>query len=379
MNEVRIGLIGVGGMGSSHGRYLQEGRVRRARLTAVCDGDPARLADWPDPIRRFTDSRALIRSGAVDAVLIATPHFSHTSIGIDAFRRGLHVLVEKPISVHKADAERLIAARRGRPTVFAAMFQMRTAPQYVRLRELVRGGELGTLQRVVWTATDWYRTQAYYASGGWRATWAGEGGGVLLNQCPHILDQLVWIAGMPSRVRAYCAFGRHHPIEVEDDVTAYLEFPGGATGLFVCSTGEAPGINRVEFSGTRGRLVFEDGRLRFFRNTVPSDEFLLTSKGMWAKPETWTIEIPIPGGPGGGRHDLIAQNFVDAILDGAPLIAPGEEGLASVELANAMLLSTFLDRAVDIPISGAQYARHLARRIAGSRAARTARRRTKRN
>ncbi|MFN3685171.1 MAG: Gfo/Idh/MocA family protein, partial [Fimbriimonadaceae bacterium] len=242
--EVRLGIIGIGNMGSHHVRSMPQ--VRRCRLTAVCDVVPSKM-DWIDGVDKFVDSRELIRSGLVDAVLVATPHYDHTTIGIDALDNGLHLLTEKPISVHKADCVRLIAAHKRNPNLkFAAMFNQRTDPHYQRIRRIVRGGELGEIQRTSWIITDWFRSEAYYASGGWRATWAGEGGGVLLNQCPHNLDLFQWICGVPTRVDAKCSFGKYHRIEVEDEVTAYLEYANGATGVFVTSTGEAPGTNRLE-------------------------------------------------------------------------------------------------------------------------------------
>jgi predicted dehydrogenase len=283
-----------------------------------------------------------------------------------ALAAGLHVLVEKPISVHKADCERLIAAHRNERQVFAAMFNQRTDPAYRRIRALVGDGELGEIRRLNWIITDWFRTAAYYASGGWRATWAGEGGGVLLNQCPHNLDLLQWMFGLPVRVRAFCHFGRYHDIEVEDDVTAYLEFANGATGVFIASTGEAPGTSRLEVAAEGGRVVYERDELRFARNAVPMSEFSRTAPQAFARPECADCVVPLSDH--GGQHNEILQNFADAILDGQPLIAPAREGIRSVELANAMLMSTWLDRTVELPLDGARYARllrHHARRSPG--------------
>lgn len=365
MKEVRIGIVGVGGMGTSHARQIVAGKVNRARLTAVCDVNPARFEAFPEPgILKFNDSRELIRSGQVDAVIVATPHYGHTTVGIDALSRGLPTLVEKPISVHKADAERLIAARKDKKTVFAAMFNQRTDPHYIKLRNLIQSGELGEIRRVSWIITDWYRTQAYYDNGGWRATWAGEGGGVLLNQCPHNLDLLQWLFGMPVRVRAYCALGKFHKIEVEDSVTAYLEYPNGATGVFITSTGEAPGTNRLEVAAERGRVVVEGGKITWIRNVVEAGEFSRTSKASFARPETWTVDVPCEHS--GGQHVAILQNYVDAILDGTPLIAPAEEGIRSVELANAMLYSSFTDKTVELPLSAKAYEAHLKKLIRNS-------------
>ena len=307
----------------------------------------------------------MIRSGEIDAILIATPHYFHTTIGIDALNNGLHVLTEKPISVHKADCERLIAAHTNKDLVFAAMFNQRTNPHFQRIRSIVQSGELGEIRRTMCVATDWFRSEAYYASGGWRATWAGEGGGVLLNQCPHTLDLFQWICGMPSKVRAFCKFGKFHNIEVEDDVTAYLEYPNGATGVFIATTGEAPGTNRLEIAGDRGRLVFENGKITFDRTEVSVQEFNRTTPEAFATPKLWKCEIPENGH--GQQHLGILQNFVDVILDGGELIAPAEEGIHSVEFANAMLYSTFSDSEVSVPLDGAAYEAALKDRIATSR------------
>lgn len=366
MNTVRLGIIGMGNIGRYHAEYLLNGKVHRGQLTAVADA-LAPLEPWAARgLRTFNDGEALIRSGAVDAVIIATPHYQHTTLGIAALEAGLHVMVEKPISVHKADAERLIAAHARRPDrVFAAMFQLRTEPRYVKIKRLISTGELGPLVRVSWIITDWFRTEAYYASGGWRATWKGEGGGVLLNQCPHNLDILQWLCGMPARVRGFCQLGRYHNIEVEDNVTAYWEWVSGATGVFITSTGEAPGTNRLELCGTRGKLVLENNRLTFTRNETDMLEFSRTARTGFARPDVWHVEIPFADAP--AQHATLTQNFVDAILDGAPLIAPGAEGLHSVELANAMLYSSLTDQTITLPLDGAAYEAKLQELIAGSR------------
>jgi predicted dehydrogenase len=364
--SVRLGIAGLGNMGATHARAILEGKVPRVRLAAVCDPNPGRKA-FDAEARRFTDTREMIRSGEVDAVLIATPHYSHTGIGIDALGQGLHVLVEKPISVHKRDCERLIAAyraTRGRQ-VFAAMFNQRTDPFYQKIRALIRGGELGEIRRVNWIITNWFRTAAYYSSGGWRATWAGEGGGVLLNQCPHNLDLLQWMFGMPVSVRAFCRFGQYHDIEVEDDVTAWMQFKNGATGVFVTTTGEAPGTNRLEIAAERGKIVYENDRLTFTRNEVEMSAFSRAAESGFAVPATWDVSIPVPGH--GEQHLGIVKNFAEAILDGAPLIAPAEEGIHSVELANAMLYSTFTGKTVELPLDGRAYERSIKKMIAGSK------------
>lgn len=364
MKTVRLGIVGLGNIGRYHAEYLTQGKVARAQLTAVCDAYAP--LDRYAPLQTFSQPEMLFQSGAVDAVIIATPHYQHTTLGIAALEAGLHVMVEKPISAHKADAERLLGAAAKRPQqVFAGMFQLRTEPRYEKIRQLIRSGELGEVVRLSWIITDWYRTDAYYASGGWRATWKGEGGGVLLNQCLHNLDVLGWLFGLPARVRGFCQLGRFHAIEVEDNVTAYLEYPNGATGVFVTSTGEAPGTNRLEIAGTRGRVVLEQNRLTFVRNEVDMIEFSRTAKVGFAKPDVWLAEIPFPDAT--VPHAIVMQNFVDAILDGIPLLAPGAEGMHSVELANAMLYSSLQNRTVDLPLDAAAYERALQQLIAESR------------
>ncbi len=356
MKKVRIGIIGVGIMGEAHAVYLQGGAVSGAELTAICDADPGHLARF-EKVEKFSDSRRLIRSGLVDAVLIATPHYTHTTIGIDALQQGLHVLVEKPISVHKADAERLVAAHQGKHQVFAAMFNKRSDPVYRKAKQLLDQNELGDLTRVNFIITDWFRTEAYYASGGWRATWLGEGGGVLLNQCPHQLDMLQWLCGMPMRVQSQVRLGARHAIEVEDEVTAILDYANGASGVFITSTGEAPGTNRIEICGERGKLLIENNTLRFTRNEIPMTEFSRSSPHFFARPPVW--EVTFPRLQGGGGHRDMTQNFVNAILEGEPLLAPAGEGLHSVELGNAMLLSGLTGKPVDLPLNGALFKRFL--------------------
>ncbi|MBT3381748.1 MAG: Gfo/Idh/MocA family oxidoreductase [Lentisphaerae bacterium] len=363
MDKVRIGVIGIGGMGSSHAKRIAEGQIPRCELAAVCDLDPSRFSAFPG-VKAYEDSAELIRSGDVDAVIVATPHYGHTTIGIDALEQGLHVLVEKPISVHKADAERLIAAHTDEKQVFAAMFNQRTDPHYRKLKALIESGDLGKIQRTNWIITTWFRTESYYRSGGWRATWEGEGGGVLLNQCPHNLDLFQWLCGMPTSVRALGAIGKYHDIEVEDDITALLEYENGATGVFVTTTGEAPGTNRLEIIGDQGRVVCEGGKLSFTRNETPTSEYCANSPERFGKPEVWNCDIPVKGN--GEQHLGILKNYVAAILDGVPLVAPAAEGIRSVELANAMLYAAMTGTTVQLPMDSAVFEKHLKTLIAES-------------
>ncbi len=356
---VRLGLVGVGIMGKGHAQQVADGAVSGCTLAGLCDVDAGAAKAFPG-VPFYDTPRALFASGTIDALLIATPHYQHTELGIAALKAGLHVLVEKPISVDKADAAKLLAAHRNKKQVFAAMFNQRTDPHYRKLRELVRSGELGKIRRINWTITDWFRPEAYYRHAGWRATWAGEGGGVLLNQCPHNLDLYQWIFGMPAQVRGFCQFGRYHDIEVEDDVTAYFQYPDGTTAVFITSTGEAPGANRLEVAGERGRLVMENNSMRFLRNEVPMSEFSRTTKEKFARPDVWDTSIPLPQNRG-EQHLGILKNFTNAILHGEELIAPAAEGIHSVELANAIIMSSLEQRTVELPMPAARYAKLLAK------------------
>jgi predicted dehydrogenase len=363
--KVRLGIVGLGNMGSLHCKLLQ--KTPELELVAGCDIDTERLDKITERYgcAGFTDARELLKARICDAVLVATPHYSHTTIGIDALQRGYHLMVEKPISVHKADAIRLINAHKNEDQVFAAMFNQRTNPAYSTIKEMLDNGTMGAVRRVQWTITDWFRSQAYYDSGGWRATWNGEGGGVLLNQCPHQLDLLQWLFGMPERVHAVCGFGAHHDIEVEDDVIAMLRYPGGVSGVFTTTTGEAPGINRLEIAAENGLLSYdpEDGFIRWRRNAKTVTAAIAENAG-FEKPETEEEIIRFDNA--GGQHFEVLNNFAAAILHGEQLIAPAQEGINSVELANSMLLSAWRGKAVAVPISPRGYARQLKQRADAS-------------
>lgn len=364
MNNVRIGITGLGNIGAVHARQILEGKIPGLELTAVWDPQLKKMEPFPQ-VRHCTSNEDLIRCGEIDAIIIATPHYYHTTIGVDALKHGLHVMVEKPISVHKADCQKLIAAHTNKKQVFAAMFNQRTDPFYLKIREMVQKGELGKIRRINWIITNWFRTGAYYASSDWRATWNGEGGGVLLNQCPHNLDMMQWIFGMPKTVRGFCRLGHYHDIEVEDDVTAWFEYPNGATGVFITSTGESPGTNRLEITGELGRLVYENNTIHFTRNEVEMTKFNRSTKECFGAPATWQVPVSLEGH--GGQHNEILKNFADAILHGTPLIAPAREGIHSVEIANAILFSALENKTLHFPINATAYKRKLNQLIAKSK------------
>ena len=366
MDQVRMGVIGTGGMGQYHLQYMNT--VDGAEIGAVCDIDPKVLRNMTElhQVQGFEDYHDLLDSGRVDAVVIATPHYDHTPIAIAAFEKGIHVLCEKPVAVHLNDALAMNEAYQKSNCVYGVMFQLRTEPIYIKMKELVDSGEIGEIVRVNYLVTDWFRTQAYYDSGGWRATWRGEGGGVLLNQCPHSLDLLQWLTGMPKRITARCAIGKWHDIEVEDDVTAILEYENGATGIFVTSTGESPGTSLFEIAGSHGKLVQQNGKLTFYRTRVPVHEYCYAAKGGFDRPETRTIDVPIPRRPVTEEHQQITQNFVNAILKGETLITPGIEGIRSLEIGNAIMMSGLQKKSIDLPLDGDAFEAMLKDLIAGS-------------
>ena len=352
MKKVRLGIIGVGNMGTGHINNLLEGLCPELEITAVADRRASRR-QWAEEhlpgIPVFQEGRDLILSGQAEAVLIAVPHYQHPELAILALEHGLHVMVEKPAGVYTLQVRQMIAAADDHPELtFGMMFNQRTNCIYRKLKEMIDAGELGEMQRVTWLITDWYRTQFYYDSGAWRATWAGEGGGVLLNQCPHQLDLLQWLCGLPVRVQAHCHTGKWHDIEVEDDVTAYLEFENGATGVFVTTTGEAPGTNRLEISGTLGKAVCENNTLSFWRNDVDEREWNKTCKEGFKKPDCHQVPVEIDGK--NPQHPAVLNAFAAHILRGEPLVADGREGIRGLMLSNAMHLSSWLDQAVDLPI-----------------------------
>ena len=368
-NRIRLGIIGIGNMGSEHCRTILAGKCPEIELSAAADLRSERL-EWakknlPGHTRIFRRGSELIGSGTCDAVLVAVPHFQHEEISIEAMEQGLDVLCEKPAAVRASQVGKMIrtADRTGRTLTF--MFNQRTDHIYRKMHEIVQSGELGAIRRTSLIITNWYRPQAYYDSGAWRATWAGEGGGVLLNQCPHNLDYWQWICGMPVKVDAHLHFGKWHDIEVEDDVTAYVEYENGATGTFVTTTGDCAGTNRFEISFDQGKLVAEDGRLTMWKAECSEQEWSAKNKIPFAGPELTMTQVETDGKS--EQHVGVLNAFAGAILRGEPLIARGEEGIRGLTLSNAMHLSAWLGHPVEIPFDEDLYYEELKKRIAVSR------------
>lgn len=351
MEKLRLGIIGIGGMGTGHAKSIVEQKVPEIVLTAVADRSKDRR-DWaksalPEDVQIFTEGSELIASDSCDAVLIVVPHYQHPELTIDALNHGKHVLCEKPAGVYTKQVREMNEVAAKSDKVFAMMFNQRTNGVYRKMHDLVTSGELGAIKRVNWIITDWYRTQAYYDSGSWRATWDGEGGGVLLNQCPHNLDLLQWICGMPSKVQAFCHYGKWHDIEVEDDVTAYLEYPNGATGVFITSTADAPGTNRFEITLEMGKLVCEKNELTLYKLAENEREFCKTATSGFGQPKLTVTNEESDGR--NEQHVGVLKAFAGNILHGTPLVAEGAEGINGLTLSNAMHLSSWLGHPVEIP------------------------------
>ena len=376
-DKVRYGIIGLGNQGSTYMlNFFDSGKISDAYVSAACDINPEKIKAVKAKTKNseavyFTDYKEMLDSGLCDAVLVEVPHYQHPEIVIECLNRGIHVVCEKPAGVYAKQVKEMNAVAEKSNALFGMMFNQRTNCSHRKMRELIAAGEIGELQRVTWTITDWYRTQFYYDSGNWRGTWDGEGGGVLFNQCPHQLDLIQWVVGkLPKYVSGFCQYGKWHDIEVEDEVTAYFEYDNGATGVFITSTGETPGINRLEISGTRGKLICEgrvEGDLLYLlKNATDSVEHCKTSSNGFQQPQFDIIELETDGK--NEQHAGIINNFTAAVLGKEPLMVKGTDGLAGVELMNAIEYSGWHNGArVELPVDEDAYLAELTEKRKTSR------------
>ena len=371
MEKVRFGIVGCGNMGTGHARNFREGKIENAVLTAVCDINPNKFKhfkeNFGDKLQYFNTAEEMFKSGLCDCVMICTPHYSHTDLAIMAMDHDLHCIVEKPAGVYTLQVKEMLKRAESSDKILGIMFNQRTNPAFKTMKKMIEDGKIGEIKRTNWIITDWYRTQYYYDTGAWRATWAGEGGGVLYNQAPHQLDLFQWIVGMaPSKVHAFCHYGKWHDIEVEDDVTCYVEYPNGATGVFITCTADAPGTNRFEVTGTLGTLIFEKDKL-YYKQLLKDERIHCkeATKGFEMPEVIDTVEIELEGE--NLQHVGITNNIANAILGLEPVYAPGRDGLAGVQLANAMHLSSWLGEAVTLPINDELFYEELKKRIAVSK------------
>lgn len=372
---LRVAVAGMGTMGRLYAGWMQQGRVPGAVFSAAYDPASdcaARLQEGFPQAKFFSQSSELFHSGLADAVIIASPHRFHPELGEQALRAGLHTMVEKPAGIDAASVRRMNAAAAEHPQLaYGIMFNQRTNPLYRRIRELVQSGEMGQLRRVTWLITTWWRPDSYYTHSPWRATWTHEGGGVLTSQVPHQLDLLQWICGMPERVCCHMHFGSHRAVSVEDDVTAYLEFPNGATGVFVSCTHDVLGTDRLELLLDGGKIIVEDSCRARIRRLHQMEQEL--SAGMDAQqtarlveggelPDICTETVLEHNPEWAAQHCEMLADFVNAAQTGTPCTAPGAEGLNEVQLANAMYVSAWQGRAVTLPVDEAAFSDMLAER-----------------
>ncbi|MBE6982621.1 MAG: Gfo/Idh/MocA family oxidoreductase [Ruminococcaceae bacterium] len=358
---LRVGIIGVGNIGYTHARSVYDGHIENMCLVGLCDisREIRTMAAQEFPNVAFFEGYEDLLSQDLDAVIVSVPHPLHAQVATAAFRAGKHVLVEKPMEITLSRAKALAFEAKKSGKVFGIMFNQRTGSLFQKARDIVRGGLLGQLKRTSWVITNWYRSQHYYDSGSWRATWSGEGGGVLMNQAPHQLDLWQWICGMPESVTAFCDVAKYHHIQVEDSATIHVRFPGGADGTFITSTGEYPGTNRLEIVGTKGKLVLEDGKLKWWQ--LEEDERDVCRSAAVSFPKIPCSYREIPQDDTGSSHRKILQNFANAIEKGEPLLAPGCDGICEVTLQNAAYLSAWTGRTVTLPLDEALYDQLLAR------------------
>ena len=364
MKKIRFGVIGLGNQGTHYALDLfAKGVIENGCIRALCDNNPAKIKIMQEKnedksIAYFENYIEMLESGLVDAVLVETPHYQHPEITVEALKRNIHVICDKPAGVYTQQVREMNEIAAQSSAKFTMLFNQRTNCVYRKLKELIDQGAIGKLQRMTWKITVWFRPQCYYDSGSWRGTWRGEGGGVLINQCPHQIDLMQWILGeMPTSVRAFCHYGKWHDIEVEDDVTAYFEFASGMTGVFITSTGEEPGVNRLEISGTKGMLVIENDKLRMCKLEKDALETSKTATVWKNIPHEW-MDVETDGQ--NPRHAGIINNFTNTLLGKEELFVDGAEGIKMVELMNAMELSGWNDgEKIVLPVNEERYLKEL--------------------
>lgn len=376
-NKVRLGIIGLGQQGGAYAKFIADGLVPNMVIGAIADTDPAKrelaTATYPD-VTVYDDYVAMMESGDVDAVVTCVPHFLHPEMGIAILKQGLHALVEKPAGVYTKQVAELNAYAASKPELsFAIMFNQRNNPLYQRLKEIVDNGEIGNILRTNWIITNWWRPQGYYNSSEWRATWGGEGGGVLVNQAPHQLDLWQWICGVPKSVFAKVSYGFRRDIAVEDEVTALVDYGNGATGTFVTATHDMIGTDRFEILGDQGKIVVEGSKTatvtrlkkpeREISDSMDLDDVRKLFMGQLDMDEFRTTEIVEFDSVWGAQHAGVLENFAANILDGTPLLAPGSDGIKGVRLANAIHLSSWKGEEVSLDFDENEYLSMLNDRI----------------
>jgi predicted dehydrogenase len=375
--QVRLGIIGFGAQGSMYAKFIADGLVPNMVVGAVADTDPERRRQASElyDVPVHTDYGSLLAAGEVDAVITTVPHYLHPEIGIAALEAGIHALVEKPAGVYTRQVAELNACATAHPELtFGIMFNQRNNPLYRRIKEIVDAGEIGAIRRTSWIITTWWRPQGYYDQSAWRATWGGEGGGVLVNQAPHQLDLWQWICGVPQSVYAKVAYGFRRDIAVEDEVTAVVDYGNGATGTFVTAVHDLVGTDRFEILGDKGKIVVDGSKTAAVTRLVADEREISDSMGMDEVRQLFTGQLDPTtlysqetiefDSPWGAQHAGVLENFAANILDGTPLLAPGSDGINGVRLANAIHLSSWVGEEVPLALDEDRYLRELNKRIA---------------
>jgi UDP-N-acetyl-2-amino-2-deoxyglucuronate dehydrogenase len=376
MKTVRLGIVGIGAQGGTYAGFISEGKVKNMVIGAICDNDPAKkeLAAEKYPDVPFYDNYIeMLESGNVDAVVTCVPHYLHPEMGIEALKRDIHALVEKPAGVYTKQVKELNEFAASKPELtYAIMFNQRTNPLYQKLKELIDNGEIGNIRRTNWIITTWWRPQGYYDQSEWRATWGGEGGGVLVNQAPHQIDLLQWICGMPKKVSSTVKYGYQRDIAVEDEVTAVFDYGNGATGVFVTCTHDVLGTDRFEILGDNGKIVVDDSKkITIKRLNKPEPEMNATMNmrdvmSIFMGGDTsdiYSTEEIVFESVWGSQHIAVLENFAANIVEGTPLIAPGSDGINGVALANAIHLSSWLGKEVELPFDEELFLAELNKKI----------------
>jgi len=376
MEKVRLGIIGIGTQGGNYANFIKDGKVKDMVIGAICDDDPAKKAmcaeKYPN-VPFYTNYVEMLDSGNVDGVVTCVPHYLHPEMGINALKRNIHALIEKPAGVYTKQVKELNEFAATKPELtFGIMFNQRMNPLYQKLKELIDNGEIGKIRRTNWIITTWWRPQGYYDQSAWRATWGGEGGGVLVNQAPHQLDLLQWICGMPKKIYSNVKYGYQRDIVVEDEVTALLDYGNGATGVFITCTHDVLGTDRFEILGDNGKIVVDDSkRITIKRLKKPEPEMSATMmttdinklvKGGKTE-DLYSEEVIEFKSVWGAQHIGVLENFAANIVEGTPLLAPGSDGINGVRFANAILLSSWLGKEVELPFDEDLYLKELNKRI----------------
>ena len=352
--RLRYGVIGAGVIAPLHLQAIAAlDDVELAGISAL-DREAAAALAREAGCASFADHRELLALEP-DVVVVCTPHPSHPALTIEALEAGAHVLVEKPLAPEAREGDAMIEAADRTGRLLGVCFQQRFRPVIAAAHGLLAAGRLGELVRVS-IVDPLYRPNAYYGTAGWRGTWEGEGGGVLMNQAPHTLDLLCHLAGPPATVWGVSR-RRAQPMEAEDTATALLEYANGALGTLAVSTTE-PGVQRIELVGDRGRIEIVGETIAFERFEPPLSEHLRTATEMFEQPAIVSESVELP--PGRGDHFDVHEDFAAAIRTSAAPRVPARDALWPLELANAIVLSSHAGHAVPLPVDRDAYASLLA-------------------